>query len=185
MSSSLSRESYVNCLRGFYGFYAPLESALKLSIVPPNNFGDESLLSEAMGSSIQSRLNKVSQLTCDLAYFGVSVAGSPVCSELPPLGTLAELLGCLYVVEGATLGGRIITKHAQETLGIYPATGGYFFQGYGDDTAAMWLGMRRMLVDGASDYIAEDAMVNNAIATFGCLRRWYQFREQFSKQSGD
>ena len=88
------------------------------------------------------------------------------------LTTQAEILGCLYVLEGATLGGRLITQHIQATLAITPTTGGGFFEGYAGDTGKMWQAMRHLLVSCALDTQTEDAMVANAIATFACLRGW-------------
>jgi heme oxygenase (biliverdin-IX-beta and delta-forming) len=76
------------------------------------------------------------------------------------------------VMEGATLGGRMITRHVQATLGIALDTGGSFFEGYGANTATMWQTMRQLLVSGAPDVQSENTMVANAIATFACLRRW-------------
>jgi heme oxygenase len=46
-------------------------------------------------------------------------------------------VGCLYVLEGATLGGQFISRHLA-TLGIGPANGGLFFHGYGAKTGEMW-----------------------------------------------
>ncbi len=46
-------------------------------------------------------------------------------------------LGCLYVLEGATLGGQVISRHLAK-LGIGPENGGRFFNGYGARTGEMW-----------------------------------------------
>jgi heme oxygenase (biliverdin-IX-beta and delta-forming) len=82
------------------------------------------------------------------------------------------VLGCLYVLEGATMGGRMITRHLQATFGITPDAGGRFFDGYGADTGKMWQSTRQLLVRGAPDLPSENAMVASAITTFACLRRW-------------
>ena len=78
----------------------------------------------------------------------------------------------LYELEGATLGGRIITQHVQATLGITPTTGGSFFDGYAEQTGRMWNAMRQILLLGAVDAQAEKAMVASATATFAALRNW-------------
>jgi heme oxygenase (biliverdin-IX-beta and delta-forming) len=159
MSVSLTADAYRHRLGMFYGFYAPLEAALRL---------------HASDLEIRSRLNKTALLHRDLAYLGVLTEYLPLCGELPSVQTKPEVLGCMYVIEGATLGGRIITKHAQSSLGIEPDTGGSFFQGYGDETAGKWIGMRQLLVNTALDGDTENAIVANAIATFASLRCWYQ-----------
>ena len=38
--------------------------------------------------------------------------------RLPPLETQADAFGCLYVLEGATLGGRVISRHIERALGL-------------------------------------------------------------------
>jgi heme oxygenase (biliverdin-IX-beta and delta-forming) len=161
MNKDLSRNTYRYRLQVFYGFYAPFETALKLCL-------DEVHLT----NDLANRLNKTSLLKGDLHHFGVDSKNLPTCQKLPPLKLAAEILGGIYVVEGATLGGRIITKHVQDTLNILPATGGSFFQGYGDATAMMWQGMRQLLVSAASDVQTENAIVASAIETFSMLRIW-------------
>ena len=50
----------------------------------------------------------------------------------------AAFLGALYVVEGSTLGGRIIARHAAEVLGLHGGRGTAFFEGHGQQTGAFW-----------------------------------------------
>jgi len=178
MGSSLTHQSYRQRLEQFYGFYAPLEKALQShgkSLTDRADGADracKSPLSDAISSALAARLNKTAHLQQDLHHLGVSTHVLPLCRDLPPLRTQAEVLGCLYVMEGATLGGRLITQHVRAALGITPATGGSFFQGYGDDTGRMWQGMRQLLVSGSPDTQAENSIVTNAITTFACLRSW-------------
>jgi heme oxygenase (biliverdin-IX-beta and delta-forming) len=145
----------------FYGFYAPFEEALKLRL-ENLRFSDE----------LSTRLDKTALLRNDLNYLGVSPENIATCQMLPRLEFATEILGSIYVVEGATLGGRIITKHVKDTLNILPTSGGSFFQGYGDATAMMWQGMRQLLVNGANNPSAENAIVASAIETFTALRNW-------------
>ncbi len=162
MNHALTIDAYCHRLRMFYGFYAPLESGLASN-------GDS--------SALHGRLNKAELLKNDLLFLDRTQTDFAICRFLPPLKTQADVLGCLYVIEGATLGGRLITKHAQNTLDIYPTTGGSFFYGYGENSAMMWHGMRQLLVSAAFDLKTEDAIVSNAIATFSSLRSWYQSGE--------
>ena len=55
--------------------------------------------------------------------------------ELPTSG---HGFGCLYVLEGSALGGRVISKRVKQTLGLGPATGGAYFHGLGRQTARHW-----------------------------------------------
>ena len=175
MAASLTREGYRQRLQQFYGFYAPLEAALQARCDrvagDAGNAGDKAL-STGTHSALAVRLNKTAHLRQDLRRLGVMIEDLPLCRDLPPLETQTEVLGCLYVLEGATLGGRMITRHVQATLGITLEAGGSFFEGYGADTGKMWQTMRQLLVSGAPDVRCENAVVANAITTFACLRRW-------------
>ena len=180
MSPSLTRDGYLQRLARFYGFYAPLEKALKRRGERQNG---ERHLSSDTRLALALRLNKTALLQLDLQHLGVDTDNLALCRNLPPLETQADVLGCLYVMEGATLGGRLITQHIRTTLGITPATGGRFFDGYGDDTGAMWHGMRELLVNSAPDSDTQDAMVGSAIATFSGLRRWCESSQKQKQQA--
>jgi heme oxygenase (biliverdin-IX-beta and delta-forming) len=169
MSTSLTPDGYRQRLAQFYGFYAPLEKALERS---GEGQIDALHLSSDTRLAMALRLNKAALLKLDLQHLGVDTNNLPLCRDLPPLETQADVLGCMYVMEGATLGGRLITQHVRATLGITLATGGRFFDGYGDDTGVMWHGMRELLVKSAPDSDTQDAMVYSAIATFSGLRGW-------------
>ena len=163
----LTDSTYCQRLVQFYGFYNPLEAALKTRCTPLLGNHDAVQLAQLL-----PRLHKSGLLRQDLQHLGVRIAGLAQCRALPPIQTTAEVLGCLYVLEGATLGGRMITQHVQRTLGITPTTGGRFFDGYAGATARMWNAMRQTLLSGAVDAQAENAMVASAVATFTCLRSW-------------
>ncbi len=68
-------------------------------------------------------------------------------SEKPPKkpasrGTVREyeagFLGALYVVEGSTLGGRILARQVETVLELTPGQGNAYFQGHGAATGALW-----------------------------------------------
>lgn len=50
----------------------------------------------------------------------------------------ADQVGVLYMIEGATLGGQVISGHIEARLGITPESGGRFFSGYGQQTDSRW-----------------------------------------------
>ena len=175
MDPKLTRDTYRLQLAQFYGFYSPLEAALQHRCALPDNSHNNYCSHGAQPAQLAAllpRLNKTTLLRQDLHHLGVSTEDLPLCHQLPLIQTPAQVLGCLYVMEGATLGGRLITQHIQATLGITPTTGGSFFEGYGNDTGKMWQAMRQLLVSGAGDTTTENAIVANAIATFACLRHW-------------
>lgn len=174
MAASLSHADYSERLKKFYGFYAPLEKALLARSACIAQAPGEAIFSNSIPHALAQRLNKTIYLQQDLHLLGIPTESLPLCRQLPPLETQAEILGCVYVLEGATLGGRMISQHVRSRLGITPTTGGRFFEGYGASTAHMWQAMRQQLVKGAPDVQSENDIVANAIATFAALRRWCQ-----------
>ena len=184
MSVTLTHQSYRQQLEQFYGFYTPLEKALHSHSDQWLNSVDETPLSDLIRSALAARLHKTAHLQQDLHHLGVMTGVLPLCSDLPPLNTQTEVLGCLYVIEGATLGGRMITRHLSAALVVTPMTGGRFFEGYGDDTAKMWQGLRQLLVNASPDTEMENSIVTNAIATFACLRGWCESFQKNAIQRG-
>lgn len=165
----LTDNTYRQRLVQFYGFYSPLEAALQTRCAMQRGGCH---LEDSQLAMLLPRLHKSLLLRQDLHHLGISIVGLAPCRALPPIQTPAQVLGCLYVLEGATLGGRMITQHVQATLGITPTTGGSFFDGYAGQTGRMWNAMRQTLLSAAVDIQSENAMVGSAVATFAALRNW-------------
>ena len=88
--------------------------------------------------------------------------------ELPSSG---HGFGCLYVLEGSALGGRVISKRVKQTLGLGPATGGAYFHGLGRQTASHWSDFLTALnTIPANSAMGADAEAG-AIATFLAFRQ--------------
>ena len=88
--------------------------------------------------------------------------------ELPTSG---HGFGCLYVLEGSALGGRVISKRVKQTLGLGPATGGAYFHGLGRQTASHWSDFLTALnMIPANSAMGADAEAG-AIATFLAFRQ--------------
>lgn len=84
---------------------------------------------------------KVGLLRGDLRHLGLDEAAQralPRCAALPAAGGLEEAWGCLYVLEGSTLGGQIIQRALGPRLGLSPAAGLAFLVGYGAQTGTSW-----------------------------------------------
>ncbi|WP_038168193.1 biliverdin-producing heme oxygenase [Verrucomicrobium sp. BvORR106] len=121
--------AYRRLLEDFFTLYEPLEDALA-GVVNWN----------AMGWDFEAS-RKTAWLAQDLLNLGAEPAGLdslPRCRDLPPLSSASHAVGCLYVLEGSTLGGQLITKRFSSTLGTTPDQGGRFFSGYGEETVPHW-----------------------------------------------
>jgi heme oxygenase len=117
-------------------------------------------------SSIERRRD---WLVADLHALDTALpAPQPVGFEL---ATSGYGFGCLYVLEGSALGGRVISKRVKQTLGLGPATGGAYFHGLGRQTARHWSEFLTTLnMIPANSAMGADAEAG-AIATFLAIRQ--------------
>ena len=142
MNADLSREDYCQFVSRFFGFYAPLEVQLLAS---PHWH------QLAFDYAPRQKTPRLAQDLLALGRSDAALAATPRCMDLPACTTPEQLLGCLYVIEGATLGGRTITRHLQTRLGLSPESGGAFFDGYGAQTGSHWKAFCTMLSNNADD----------------------------------
>ena len=170
MDERITHEHYRQRIERFYGFYQPLERKMlerKAWFSPWLDIGERV---------------KLPMLLADMAALGSCPPASlPLCAELPELEGAPECFGCLYVLEGATLGGQVISRHLRGTLHLTPGRGGLFFDGYGARTGSMWQQFRRALTAFAESSAtcgdstdAQDRVVIAARSTFDSLRLWCQ-----------
>lgn len=85
---------------------------------------------------------KLPRLLDDLAFFHVDAVVPQALPESglrwPEIKTTGQLIGVLYVIEGATLGGQLISRSLAEQHARFHGAGASFFNGYGDDTELLW-----------------------------------------------
>ena len=78
----------------------------------------------------------------------------------------AAFLGVIYVLEGSTLGGRLIARHVEPTLGLTDGHGSSYFRGHGEATGALW----RETVDAIAAVPDTDILNEAALRTFAVFR---------------
>jgi heme oxygenase (biliverdin-IX-beta and delta-forming) len=164
LESELSLDSYQRVLESFFGFYAPIEAGLArvASVGPP------------LRLSLRAR---TALIESDLLSLGLSrreIADLPRCADLPRLTCPEEMAGCLYVLEGACLGGQVIAPVLRERLGVASGNGASFFVGDAEGTLARWsffLAWLEGLVRAGS---ATAEIVASARATFLAFARWVE-----------
>ncbi|MEO6284473.1 MAG: biliverdin-producing heme oxygenase [Dyadobacter sp.] len=84
----------------------------------------------------------------------------------------AEALGIMYVLEGSTLGGRILYKHVHETLGLSSERGAAYFWGYGSQTGMLWKSFISAFSEFAIENDASGQIIESAIKTFLMIDNW-------------
>lgn len=161
-SEDFSREEYIGILEKFYGFYKPLERAFRE-------------YPEVMEALRYEQRFKLPLLERDLAFLGHSseeIAQLPECADLPPTRTKAEVLGCVYVMEGSTHGSQFIAKRLRSQFNL-DGQGVVFYEGYGKDTMSQWKEFKTYLDSAVNKETVEGQQVVDAAAkTFEALHRW-------------
>ena len=156
-------DAYRRLLERLWGIYVPLESSLALI-----DWKDSGIDACARAKS--------AWLKADLSYSGLSpatLAALPHCHDLPALATLADGLGAFYVLEGATLGGRVILNTLEPQLGISPGAGGRFFASYGPAVGLQWRRYLEALERACTAPAMADSIADSAMRTFESFDRWF------------
>ncbi len=88
--------------------------------------------------------------------------------------SVAYALGCMYVMEGSTLGGKVILKHVSKALGIIPEQGGSYFAGYGEETGHYWKSFLHILQEYSANNDADDEIIRGAKDTFTSIKYYFE-----------
>lgn len=155
MHPHLEKDCLVELLIGFHGFHriweANLARELPAAFVP------------------LARLPLIEQ---DLQVLGLDankIDAIPGCAPAASLVECADTaLGSVYVLEGSTLGGRVITSHLSK-MSWWPPAGLRYFDPYGEQTASRW---RQTLAQLADADGAHERIVAGAVRTFEVLQYW-------------
>jgi len=161
----LTLPRYRRLLRGFAGFYGPLEA--RLAAFP--QWADVHI--------DYSQRRKLPWLVADLAALGddsASIHQLPRCERLPPTDSFGQAVGCAYVLEGATLGGQHLARVVQAQLGLSADTGGRFFDSYGMRVPEMWRAFQDAMVRATRDVGQQYEVLDAAEQTFVALHRWME-----------
>lgn len=152
MSAQITVERYRDLLSGFASLHQTLDREIG---------GQFALTSCPKIATLDFHARrKAPGLAFDLSQLGRAMPG-PVAFQLT---SLAGALGALYVCEGATLGGRIITPHLTRVLGAStPVT---YFGSYGLDVPRMWLRCRTIINDVLVSQSSKDVAATVAVAVF-------------------
>ena len=156
---------YLSLLERLYGFYLPMESRL----ASVRGIG-------RLGLELDLR-RKVPLLLSDLHVLGRDqcvVSDIALCDKLPKVDDVPQALGCLYVLEGATLGGQFIGREFEQRLGIHANHGGRFFASYGAAVAEKWKTFGAILTANAVGVDTQDTIVASGCATFDAFGCWLQ-----------
>lgn len=161
MEPNLSLDAYRAYLERTFGFYLVVEQQLR-------SWGAW----EALGLPASER-EKLPLLGEDVVLLGnVEPASIRACDAPPEFASTAEAVGGAYVLEGSTLGGRVISRHIRRLFG--PDAALTFLECYGSDTGEKWQSFRTALERFAISREVEDRIIVGARDTFRSFTRWLQ-----------
>lgn len=155
-----STPEYARVLEILYGFYKPVEDRIA-------HFVNQSHLAD-----IDER-RKAHWIIEDLKL--MDAESSPaLCTSLPAMHNTADALGAMYVLEGSTLGGRIICKMIANSLPSTANAGLHFFEGYGHLTVEKWNTFGSYINSFTGNFNEEDKMIAAATSTFITFKNWIE-----------
>ncbi len=160
----LTRPTYTALLLRFFGFFRPMEQKLWKAwpLLEP---------SPPIWSPRSPLLLK------DLEALGVSVSESeraPVAANLPDVDSAAAALGCLYVLEGSTLGGRVLARQLDALFPPGWVSGRLFFAGDRDRNALAWKSCCDALEAYSASSNRQTEMLEAALKTFESFASWFE-----------
>jgi heme oxygenase len=162
MNKMLTREDYQKLIEKFYKFYSAVEP-----LVAANDLSDS-------GIDVDER-KKLKLLEADLEVLGAldKAKAKSAFTDVPVLDTPAKAFRAMYVMEGATLGGQVITRHLNQHLGLTPESGGSFFNSYGHRVGPMWKDFGAAVTAFSEKSDADDEIVQAAKDTFDSFARCF------------
>jgi heme oxygenase len=159
----LDRAAYRDLLGRLLGFHEPVEAALA------------SRLGEAAFGLNLPALHRAGLLRDDLGTLGLDAAAIAALPRMPPpeFAGPAAAMGALYVTEGATLGGRQLSRGLDSLLGPGVAAGRRFLLAGADPARPSWRDVRAAIDRCGTDSASLAALTAAATATFAAFGAWF------------
>lgn len=157
IDGQISLDDYQQLIIKFYGYISPCEKQIN-----------------AVNSDISFDRQKLPLLIKDLLALGVesqAQADIELCHHLPDLTTRPGIIGYLYVMEGSTLGGQVISKILKNKLSLMADSGAAYFSGYGEQTKLKWNSFCQML-EIEADKCDQAIIIKSANEVFTTLHHW-------------
>lgn len=158
MTREIELQEYTKLLQIFYQFIHPRETNIKRTF--PN--------------FLKGR-EKSGLLLADLSHLQNADSNSSVCHETSlTISTEPEVFGYLYVMEGATLGGQVITQALKQNPRLPNDVATQYFNAYGKDTRRKWLDFTRVLCEKNVTPTQHSQVLRSAVENFTALLHWLQ-----------
>lgn len=129
LQGAITKDQYIQILEAFYNFYKAWEP-----IFAP------------FSGRFEEEINPLALLERDFEVFKHTPRkhSADIFLDINGGGTeigdidLSAYVGYLYVKQGSTLGGQVISKHLKKELGLKKDETIFYFNGYGERTGDVW-----------------------------------------------
>ncbi|MFL9843361.1 biliverdin-producing heme oxygenase [Flavobacterium rhizosphaerae] len=115
--------------------------------------------------------NKTLLIQADLRFLGATYTTNSKPVSNGNTFSTGFAMGVLYVIEGSSLGGRVILKNIEKTLGYNSSNGATYFSGYGDKTGTYW----KAFINKLSEYEKEnndgEEIIKGAYYAFDAIKK--------------
>ncbi|MCC8411107.1 biliverdin-producing heme oxygenase [Mucilaginibacter sp. UR6-1] len=152
-------QDYASLLKMFYSYFGGLEKNIDAAI-------DTGLMDD------YHERRKTSAIADDLQALDADVPPVAGADSLPAIQNHLQALGALYVIEGSTLGGKIISKMIGQKLDAANGEALTFFNSYGEDTVNMWNSFKEKMNAQAQTDEEQAAVIETANSTFKHFAGW-------------
>jgi heme oxygenase len=161
--ADFGRPSYLRWLDLMHGFYRVVDRTV-----------DQSSFITACGWHYAARCELIAQ---DLAFLADRPPEDPadptgILAPLQTFGTSGEVAGMLYVVEGSSLGSKVLLGVLGKSTGVTAASGASFFAPNGDNPLPRWVKYVQLLKNLSCIPGNEQDVVHGARTTFTVLHNW-------------
>ena len=166
MQAIRSADDYARILQWFYGFVFPLEISIEQKIKPD------------ILPDIAER-KKSHLILQDLVALGSSITDIPINNDLPDIQHQEQAIGAMYVLEGSTLGGKVIANMLTKNAAGFKNSI-HYFTAYGKETGSKW----RIFLDLMNQYQSTkqvETIIETANETFLKFRNWIQLNQHTIK----
>jgi len=163
----ISRAGYIALLKRLYGFHRPMESAVA------DGLGAEDF---GLGTT---RWRRAGLLLEDLAWLGADRAeldALPLLDLPRPPASPGEAMGWLYVIEGSTLGGRILSRQLDSILHKNHTSGRLFLLAGVNPEHTTWKEFCDVVELCGSEPNRRREMISGAIEAFDRFESWFARR---------
>ena len=156
LSAIQSVADYATILKTFYGYFFPLQEKI-----------GQHIFSRDLGDIAERRHASLALL--DLKSISQFPETLDICAELPPIENKAQAFGAMYVLEGSTLGGRVISKMLMKNESIILTEANLqFFSGYKEETGTKW----KVFLEALNQQEDLNVVATSANATFLLFQSW-------------